>query len=116
MIGIIEGPNPNEDQMRSCLGLAKERSPASRTKAAVHAVATIRHANEVTRCSYDLERLGPKAGADRSAACPQVLTVATPAHPCSDRRFSALPTHRTAKAPTCHCHCILQGQSRYDLL
>jgi hypothetical protein len=112
MIGIIEGPNPNEDQMRSCLSLAKERSSASWAKPAVHSIAAVRHTREVTRLPYDLERLGAKASANRPAACAQVLAIAAPAHPCSDRPFSALPTHRTAKAPTRHCHCALQSKSR----
>src|SRR5262245_57728026 len=98
--------------MRSCLSLAKERSPASRAKPAVHSIAAVRHAREVTHLPYDLEGLGAKASANRPAACTQKLTIAAPAHPCSDRRFSALPTHRTAKAPTCHRHRPLLGQIR----
>ena len=112
MIEIVEGPNPNEDQMRSCLSLAKERSSASWAKPAVHSIAAVRHAREVSRLPHNLERLGAKASAHRPAARAQVLAIAAPAHPCSDRRFSALPTHRTAKASTRHCHCALQRKRR----
>ena len=111
-IWIIEGPNPNEDQMRPGLSLAKDRSTAIWAKPAVHSIAAVRHAREVTRLPYDLERLGAKASTNRSAARAQVLAIAAPARPRSDRRVSALPTNRTAKAPACHCHCALQGQNR----
>ena len=106
-IGIIEGPNPNEDQMWSCLSLAKDRSTAIWAKPAVHSIAAVRHAREVARLPYDLERGGAKASTNGSASRAQVLAIAAPAHPRSDRRLSALPTNRTAKAPACHCHCAL---------
>jgi len=107
-IRIVESPNPNEDQMRSCLGLAKKRSAANRAKSAVHSTATVGHAGEVARFPYDFERRRAKTSADRSAACAQILTIATPANPRGDRRFHALPANRTAKAPACHCHQTLQ--------
>jgi hypothetical protein len=93
-IWIIEGPNPNEDQMWSCLSLAKDRSTAIWAKPAVHSIAAVRHAREVARLPYDLERRGAKASTNRSAARAQVLAIAAPAHPRSDRR-SAL-SQRTA--------------------
>lgn len=111
-IWIVESPNPNEDQMRSCLSLAKERSAAIGAEPAVHLIATVRHTREVARFPYDLERCDAKASANRSAACTQVLAIAAPAHPRGDRRLRALPANRTAKTPTCHCHCALQGQER----
>ena len=111
-IGIIEGPNPNEDQMWSCLSLAKDRSTAIWAKPAVHSIAAVRHAREDARLPYNLERGGAKASTNGSASRAQVLAIAAPAHPRSDRRLSALPTNRTAKAPACHCHCALQRQNR----
>jgi hypothetical protein len=111
-IWIIEGPNPNEDQMRSHLSLAKDRGTAIWAKPAVHSIAAVCHAREVTCLPYDLERLGAKASTNRSAARAQVLAIAAPARPRSDRRLSALPTNPTAKAPACHCHCALQDQCR----
>src|SRR6478609_6715168 len=111
-IGIIEGSNPNEDQMWSCLSLAKDRSTAIWAKPAVHSIAAVRHAREVARLSYNLERGGAKASTNGSASRAQVLAIAAPAHPRSDRRLSALPTNRTAKAPACHCHCALQRQNK----
>ena len=111
-IGIIEGPNPNEDQMWSCLSLAKDRSAAIWAKPAVHSIAAVRHAREVARLPHDLERGGAKASANRSASPAQVLAIAAPAHPRSDWRVSALPTNRTTKAPACHRHCALQCQNR----
>ena len=111
-IWIIEGPNPNEDQMWSCLSLAKDRSTAIWAKPAVHSIAAVRHAREVARLPHDLERGGAKASANRSASPAQVLAIAAPAHPRSDWRVSALPTNRTTKAPACHRHCALQCQNR----
>jgi len=111
-IWIIEGPNPNEDQMRPRLSLARDRSTAIWAKPAVHSIAAVCHTREVTCLPYDLERLGAKASTNRSAARAQVLAIAAPARPRSHRRLSALPTNRTAKAPACHCHCALQDQCR----
>jgi hypothetical protein len=111
-IWIIESPSPNEDQMRSCLSLAKERSTASGAEPAVHPIATVGHAREVARFPYDLQRCGAKASANRSAACTQVLAIAAPAHPRGDWRFRALPANRTAKTPACQRHRDLQGQER----
>ncbi len=111
-IWIVETPSPNEDQMRSCLSLAKERSAAIGAKPAMHSTATVRHTGEVARFPYDLERCGAKASANRSAACTQVLAIAAPAHPRGDWRFRALPANRTAKTPACHCHWALQGEER----
>ena len=111
-IGIVESPSPNEDQMRSCLSLAKERRAASRAEPAVHSTATVRQTQEVARFPIDLERCSAKASTNRSTACTQVLAIAAPAHPRGDRRFRALPANRTAKAPACHCHWALQGQER----
>jgi hypothetical protein len=110
-IRIIKGPNPNEDQMRACLGLAKERRTATWAESAVHSTTAVGHAKEVTRRPGDLESLRTKASANRSAACAQILAIAAPAHARSNRRFSALPTNRPAKAPACHCHCALHGQA-----
>jgi hypothetical protein len=110
-IGIIEGSNPNEDEMRSCLRLAKERSAAIGAKPSVHSIAAIRHAREVARLPFDLERGGAKASTHRSASRAQVLAIAAPAHPRGDGRLSAFPTNRTAKATACHCHCVLPRQS-----
>jgi len=107
-IWIVESPSPNEDQMRSCLSLAKERRAAIGAEPAVHSTATVRHTQEVARLPYDFERCGAKASANRSAACTQVLAIATPAHPRGDRRFRALPANGTAKASACHCHRALQ--------
>ena len=96
-IWIVESPSPNEDQMRSCLSLAKERSAAIEAEPSVHSTATVRHTREVARLPYDLERCGAKASANRSAACTQVLAIAAPAHPRGDRRFRALPANRSRK-------------------
>ena len=104
-IWIVESPSPNEDQMGSCLSLAKERSAAIGTEPTVHSIATVRHTRKVARLPYDLERCGAKASANRSAACAQVLAIAAPAHARGDWRFRALPANRAAKTPACHCHC-----------
>ena len=111
-IRIVESSNSNEDQMRSCLRLAKERSAAIRAKSAVHSIAAVCQTCEVARFPYNLERRGAKAGAHGSAPCAQVLAIAAPAHPRGDRRFRAFPANRTAKAPACHSHCKLQGGER----
>ena len=115
-IGIIEGPNPNEDQMWSCLSLAEERSAARCAEPAVHSIAAVRHARKVACLPDDLERLGAKTSTNGSAARAQVLAIAAPAHSRCDRRFSALPTNCTAKASSCHCHCALQGQAEHMVL
>lgn len=107
-IRIVECPGSNEDQVRSRLGLAEERSAAVRAEAAVHSIPTVRRTREVTRPPSDLERRHAKAGTDRSTACAQVLAIAAPAHPRGDWRFRALPANRTAKTPACDCHCALQ--------
>ena len=114
-IRIVECPGSNEDQVRSCLGLAKERSAAIWAEPAVHSIPAVRHTREVTRPSYDLERRGAKAGTDGSAACAQVLAIAAPAHPSCDWRFRAFPANRTAKTPACDYHSALQGQKRGKL-
>ena len=111
-IWFVESPSPNEDQMRSCLSFAKERSAAIGAEPAVHSIATIGHTREVARFSYDLERCGAKASANRSAACTQVLAIAAPAHARGDWRFRALPAKCAAKTPACHCHSALRGQER----
>ena len=111
-IWIVESPSSNEDQMRSCLSLAKERSAAMGAEPAVHSTATVGHTREVSRFSHDLERCRAKASANRSAACTQVLAIAAPAHSRGDWRFRALPANRAAKTPACHCHCALRGQER----
>src|SRR5438270_2355880 len=108
---IVERSYPNEDQVRSSLGLAKQGSATARAEAAVHPIAAVRHTRVVARRTRDLEGRCAKASANRSAACAQVLAIAAPARPRSDRRFSALPTNRTAKATACQCHVALQGQS-----
>ena len=111
-IRIIEGANPNEDQMRSCLSFAKKRSTATWAEPAVHSTTAVGHAREVACFPDGLESVRTKASANRSAARAQVLAIAAPAHSGSDRRFGALPTNRTAKAPASHCHCALQGQAQ----
>ena len=103
-IWVVECPNPNEDQMRSCLRFAEERSAAVGAESAVHATATVCHTREVARFPYDPECCRAKASADRSAACTQVLAIAAPTHPRGDWRFRALPANCTAKAPACHRH------------
>jgi len=109
-IRIVEGPNPNEDQMWSRLSLAKERSATIGAKSAVHTITTVCHTYEVARLPYDLERRGGKASANGSAAGAQVLAIAAPAYPRGDRRFRAFPADRAAQALTCQCHRALQGQ------
>lgn len=109
---IVERSNPNEDQMRSSLGLAEQWSATARAEAAVHPIAAVRHTRVVARRARDLEGRGAKARAHRSAAGAQVLAVAAPAHARGDRGFIALPTNRTAKATACQCHVALQGRSR----
>ena len=111
-IRIIEGSDTNEDQMRSCLGLAEERRAAVRAKPAVHSIAAVCDAREVARLPCNLESRSAKAGANRSAACAQVLAVSAPAHARNDGRLHALPSNRTAQAPAGHCHRALQGQGR----
>jgi hypothetical protein len=108
---IVERSNSNEDQVRSSLGLAKQRRATTRTEASVHPIAAIRHTPVVTGGTHHLEGRCAKASANRSAACAQVLAVAAPAHPRRDRRFSALPTNRFAKATPCQCHFALQAQN-----
>ena len=104
-IRIVEGANPNEDQMRSCLGLTEQRGAANRTKATAHPVTAVREAREAARLPDDAEGLGSKARADCSAACAQVLAVAAPAHPRRDRRCRTVPTNSATKAAPCQCHC-----------
>ena len=113
-IRIVECPRSNEDQVRSCLGLAKKRSAAIWTEPAVHSVPTVGHTREVTQPPCDLERCGAKAGTDRSTACAQILAIAAPADPRGDWRFRALPANRTAKTPACDCHCALQAHGRVN--
>jgi hypothetical protein len=111
-IRIVKASNSNEDQMRSCLRLAEQRSTASRAKPPMHAVAAVSNAREVTRLPYNLECRRAKASPNRSTTCPQVLTIAAPANARRDRRLHTLPTNRAAKALARHCHCTLQGQER----
>lgn len=111
-IRIVEGPRSDEDQVRSCLGLAKERSAASWAEPAMHSIPTIGHTREIAQPPYDLERCGAKAGTNCSTACTQILAIAAPAHPRGDWRFRTLPANRTAKTPACDCHCVLQAHER----
>ncbi len=109
-IRIIESAHPNEDQMRSRLGFAEERCTAVGAESAVHSIATVRHARIVTRPPYNRERRGAKASANRSTARAQILAFAAPANARGNRRFSALPTNCSAKAPACHWHRALHRQ------
>jgi len=111
-IRIIKGSDPNEDQVWSCLGLAKERSTAIPAEPTVHSIAAVRDARKVACLSRNLERRRAKAGANRSAACAQVLTVPAPTHSRNDRQLQAFPANRAAEAPASHCHRSLQGQKR----
>ena len=111
-IRIVECPGSNVDQVRSRLGLAKERSAAIRAEPAVHSVSTVRHTREVAHLPCDLERRGAKANANRSTARAQVLAIAAPAHTRGDWWFRALPAHCTAKTPASDCHCPLQNRER----
>ena len=106
-LGIVECPDPNEDQVRPRLGLAEHRSAAVRAEPAVHPIAAVGHARIVGRRSLDLEGLGAKARPHRSAARAQVLAIAAPAHPRGDRRFIALPTYRTTETTTGNAHAAL---------
>lgn len=108
---IVERSNPNEDQVRSSLGLAEQWCATARAEPAVHPIAAVRHARVVARRTRDREGSGAKAGANRSAACAQVLAIAAPTHPRGDRRFGALPTNGPAKATSCHGHVALHGKS-----
>jgi len=107
-IWIIEGSDPNEDQVWSCLSLAKQRGTAIPTEPTVHSIAAIRGARKVACLSRNLERRRAKASANRSAACAQVLTVPAPTYAGNDWRLQAFPNNRTAEAPASHCHRLLQ--------
>jgi hypothetical protein len=111
-IWIIEGSDPNEDQVWSCLSFAKERRSAIPTEPTVHSIAAVRGARKVACLSRNLERRRAKASANGSAACAQVLTVPAPTHAGNDWRLQAFPKNRTAEAPASHCHRSLQGQKR----
>ena len=109
-IRVIESSDPNEDQVWSCLGLAKERSATIATEPTVHSIAAVCDARKVAHLPRNLERRRAKASANRSAACAQVLTVSAPTHARNDWRLQAFPANRTAEAPASHCHRSLQGQ------
>ena len=111
-IRIIKSSGPHEDQVWSCLGLTKKRSTAIAAESTVHSIAAVRDARKVACLSRNLEHRRAKAGANRSAACTQVLTVPAPTHARNDWRFQAFPANRTAEALSSHCHCSLQGQKR----
>jgi hypothetical protein len=109
-IRIIEGSDPNEDQVWSCLGLAKERSAAVPAEPPVHSIAAVRHARKVACLSRNVERRRAKARVNRSAAGTQELTVPAPTYARNDRELQALPANRAAEAPASQCHRSLQGQ------
>ena len=111
-VRIVQGSTPYEDQMRSCLSLAKHRSSTAWAESAVHSVATVRRTRIVARRTYYAEGCRPKANANGSAASAQILAIAAPANPRRNRRLCALPANRTAKASACYRHFQLQGQSR----
>src|SRR4051812_7773233 len=79
-IRVIECSGSNEDQVRSRLGLAKERCAALAAETAVHSIAAVRNARKVPRLTRHLESRRAKTSADRSASCAQVLTVPAPTH------------------------------------
>jgi hypothetical protein len=111
-IRIVERSDSNENQMWSSLSFAKHRSAAVRAESAAHSVATVRHTRVLTRRTRDLEGRCAKASANRPAACAQVLAIAAPTHSRRNRRFSALPANRAAKASSCYRHLAPQGQTR----
>ena len=113
---IVERSNPNKNQVWAGLGLAEQRGATARAEAAVHAIAAVRDTRVVARRTRDCEARCAKASAYRSAACAQVLAIAAPAHARGNRRFSALPANRTAKATARHSHAALQGRSLLMLL
>src|SRR5204863_4224312 len=90
-IRIIKSSDPHEDQVRSCLGLTKERSTAIAAESTVHSISAVRDAREVACVSRNLEHRRAKAGAHGSAARTQVLTVSTPTHARNDWRLQAFP-------------------------
>jgi hypothetical protein len=96
--------------VRATLGLAEQWRATARAKAAVHPIATVRHTDVVARRTRDLEGRCPKASTNGSAARAEVLAIAAPAHPSSDRRFSALLTNGRAETTAGQCHLGLQGQ------
>ena len=102
---IVERSNPDEDQVRSSLSLAKQGSATARAEAAVHPIAAVRHTQVVARRTRDLEGRCAKASANRSAACAQVLTIAAPAHARRDWRSGALPNepHRKGNGLLVSC-------------
>jgi len=111
-IRIIESSDPNEDQVRPYLSLAKELSAAISAEPTVHSIAAVRDTRKVACLPHNLERRRAEASVHRSAACAQVLAVPTPTHARNDRQLQAFPANRTAEAPASHCHRSLQGQKR----
>jgi hypothetical protein len=78
----------------------------------MHAIAAVRHARIAARRARDLECSRVKACPDGSTSRAKILAVAAPTHARGNRRFSAFPANRTAKAPACHCHLALRVQRR----
>jgi hypothetical protein len=110
-IRVIESSDTNEDQVWSCLGLAKERSAAVAAEPTVHSTAAVCDARKVACFSRNLEGRRVKAGANRPAASAHVLTVPAPTDARCDWQFQAFPANRTAEAPASHCHRSLQVKS-----
>jgi hypothetical protein len=108
-IRVVECSGSNEDQVWPGLGLAEQRCAARAAETTMHSIAAVCDARKVTCFSRDLERRRAKAGANRSAACAQVLTVPAPTNARNDWRLQAFPANRTAEAPASYCHRSLQS-------
>jgi hypothetical protein len=111
-IRVVECSGSNEDQVWPGLGLAEQRCAARAAETTVHSIAAVCDARKVTCFARNLERRRAKAGANRSAACAQVLTVPAPTNARNDWRLQAFPANRTAEAPASYCHRSLQSQKR----
>jgi hypothetical protein len=86
-IGLVEGPDPHEYQVRSGLRLAKKWCSTSCAESAVHSIPAVGHTHIVGGRPADSEGCRSKACVDSPATRAKILTLATPAHPRDNRCF-----------------------------
>ena len=102
--GVVKRPNPNEYQVRSGFGFAKERRSARSAEPSPHSIPAVRNTEVVGSFSSAGEARRTKARVHCATATAKVLAVAAPTHSRHYRRLRACPTNQAAKALTRYRH------------
>jgi hypothetical protein len=111
-LAIIKRPAAYKRQMRPRLSLTEYMRTALRTKPAMHNVAAVGNAAEVSQLTGTGDRAAWEAGIDRSTAGSQILTQPAPAHACDNWCAADPIAHGLAQAPAGNIHDEPRSQYR----